>query len=264
MMVLGLGLVAGAVKLFVSSDAPKGATASAAAPATDPTPATPAPKAKSFASGTAMLTPTKPTGGAPTASSGIKPQNTLSDSRNTKPTAKARPAPKPSAALAGTLGPDHVDKGAGYAVRFPAGWTKRGLSGKGNWLAEATDGKSSSMAVGLGPDGGHGAADQQNLDALTKSFQANPNTTVEASGFGTIAGRKCMWHKLSVPSPAGTDGADTAAGRTTAVIYFAPLGDGRALKVRVVARPEKFAETAPTMKHSIDTLRLLDRQATAQ
>jgi len=56
----------------------------------------------------------------------------------------------------------------------------------------------------------------------------------------------------------------TAAGRTTAVIYFAPLGDGRALKVRVVARPEKFAETAPTMKHSIDTLRLLDRQATAQ
>ena len=117
---------------------------------------------------------------------------------------------------------------------------ERNLNGRGNWLAEATDGKSSSMAVGLGPDGGRATVDQQNLDALTKSFEANPNTVVQGAGFLTIAGRKCMWHKLSVPAPGGAAAASAAA-RTSAVIYFAPLGDGRALKVRVVSREDRQA-----------------------
>jgi hypothetical protein len=153
-----------------------------------------------------------------------------------------------------------VDKSAGYTVRFPAGWTQRNLSGHGSWLAEASDGKASSMAIGLASDGGHKAADDQTLEALSKAYKARPDTLVQGAGFGTMAGRKCVWHKLSVPTP-GTAGLGSTAARITTVQYFAPLGDGRALKVRVVSRPETFAETARTMKQSLDTLRLLTPEA---
>jgi hypothetical protein len=52
--------------------------------------------------------------------------------------------------------------------------------------------------------------------------------------------------------------------RMSTVQYFAPLGDGRALRVRVVSRPETFAEAARTMKHSLDTLKLLTPETSAQ
>ena len=119
------------------------------------------------------------------------------------------------------------------------------------------------MAVGVAPDGGHSAADKQNLEAMTKAFEARPETLVQASGFGTIAGRKCIWHKLSVPVPA-KPGAVATDARISTVLYFAPLGDGRALKVRVVSRQETFAEMAPKMKQALDTLRVLEREAAAQ
>jgi hypothetical protein len=99
---------------------------------------------------------------------------------------------------------------------------------------------------------------------MTKLFTARPNTTVEGAGFGTLAGQRCMWHKLSVPAPASSAATAMPPVRYTTVHYFAPLGDGRALKVRVVSRPETFAEMAPRMKQSLDTLRLLTPPAAKQ
>jgi hypothetical protein len=289
MAVLGIALVAGSVKLLVSSGTPKLATAApgdaAPAPAaTQPTPR-PAAKPKTVLTANAQGSSTKAGGvvtsplagnkarasatdakgkkSAPASTAspqaggmsvGAKPSNSQSKSPGT-----ASPAPKASPTAAGPLGPDHVDKSAGYSVRFPAGWTRRNLSGRGSWLAEASDGPSS-MAIGLAADGGHGVADDQHLEALSKSFKARPDTQVQGAGFGTIAGRKCMWHKLSVPAP----GTAAGAARISTVMYFAPLGDGRALKVRVVSRQDTFAEAAPKMKQSMDTLRLLAPDAAAK
>ena len=221
----------------------------------------------------ASTRPTAPRGvaaGSKPAPTGAKSTATAAKAP-TKPAAKSDTMPKaaaPAPANGSPLGPDHVDRAAGYAIRFPAGWSKQNPNVKGSWLAEVTDGKLSSISVGLGPDGGHSTADAQRLEALTKSFKARPDTVVEAAGFGTIAGRKCMWHKLSVPAPAGSrlpGSASSAASpvRFSAVHYVAPLGDGRVLKVQVAARQDAFAEMAPRMKQSVDTLKLLDRQPTA-
>jgi hypothetical protein len=275
MVVMGIALVAGAVKLMVSSATPKLATAAAAgdpvpapAPATEPTTA-PAAKTKTILTADAKGSNAKP---IPTPGTTVaKPRNAATDGKGPKKfgagSAQGRSAGKTSTGSKGTLvsaGAEHVDKTAGYAVKFPTGWTQRDLSGRGSWLAEASDGKSSSVAIGLSPDGGRGVADAKTLESLTKSYQSRPDTIVQGSGFGTIAGQKCMWHKLSVPAPAAPGTAAAAApdagatpARTSVVQYFAPLGDGRALKVRVVSKPETFAEAARTVKQSLNTLRLL-------
>ena len=292
MVVLGIALVAGAVKLMVSSGAPKVATAApepspAPAPATQPATkpakaktvltadangsnAKPIPRAGATAKSKSAATDSKfgkkPAASTPTApQTGITPAGAKSANTPGKSASRFPPAPKSAAPAAVSAGGEYVDKTAGYSVRFPAGWTQRSLGGRGSWLAEASDGKASSMAVGFAPDGGHAVADATNLAALTKSYQARPDTIVQGAGFGTVAGRKCMWHKLSVPAPGGagvnggTTGANASASaaRISTVQYFTPLGDGRALKVRVVSRPETFAAAAPTMKQSLDTLRLL-------
>jgi len=67
-----------------------------------------------------------------------------------------------------------------------------------------------------------------------------------------------VWHKLSVPVRGSAAGAAGATPRRVDILrYFAPLGDGRALRVRVVSRPETFAEVARTIRRSLDTIELL-------
>jgi hypothetical protein len=265
MVVLGIGLVAGAVKLMVSSGTPKPVTAAGADPAaaSAPAPATqpatkPAAKPKTVLTADAKGSNAKPIPTPTPAATTPKPRPATADAKGgRKFGGKTATGPKGSPAVASPVGGEHVDKAAGYSVKFPAGWTQRSLAGRGSWLAEASDGKSSSMAIGFSSDGGHGVADAANLEALSKSYQARPDTIIQASGFGTLAGHKSMWHKLSVPAPGATSADGATAARVNTVVYFVPLGDGRALKVRVISRPETFAEAARTMKQSLDTLRLL-------
>ena len=268
MVVLGIGLVAGAVKLMVSSGTPKPATAAAgeAAPAPAATPATqPAVKPKTVLTADAKGSNAKPIPSATAVTTTPKPRTATTDAKGgRKFGGRTATGAKGSPAVASPAGGEHVDKTAGYSVKFPAGWTQRNLAGRGGWLADASDGNSSSMAIGLSSDGGHRVADATSLEALSKAYQARPDTIVQASGFGTLAGHKSMWHKLSVPAPGSTGAAGAAGARVSTVLYFVPLGDGRALKVRVISRPETFAVAARTMKQSLDTLRLLTPETSAK
>jgi len=271
MVVLGIGLVAGAVKLMVSSGTPKVATAAGSEPVVAPTPTPDTPpttkpvKPKTVLTADAKGSNAKPIPSATPGATTPKPRPATTDGKGGKKLGgKTATGQKGSPAVGSPAGGEHVDKSAGYSVKFPAGWTQRNLAGRGGWLADASDGKSSSMAIGISPDGGHGVADAANLDALAKSYQARPDTIIQASGFGTLAGHKSMWHKLSVPAPGASGAAGETAARVNTVVYFVPLGDGRALKVRVISRPETFAEAARTMKQSLDTLRLLAPETPAK
>lgn len=284
---MGAGLVVALVKALVtvgpsagSGGETKAAIAAPEAPAVAAVAPRPRSAAKSQAAGGGKLKPArratalrKATGQSPStvkraphpANAKKRPAPAVAGSipPNRKPVstiaAPARVA-APAAPLA-ALGPDYVDRRTGYAMRFPAGWVAQRVKGSagasGTWLVSANDGKSASITLGLAPRGARTVIDQQNLDALTRSLRAR-RETVQSSGFGTVAGRRCIWHKLAVRSPAGVVVADGAARPAcTGVEYFVPLPDGRALMLRVVARQETFAATAPRLKQSLDSLRLL-------
>ena len=95
-------------------------------------------------------------------------------------------------------------------------------------------------------------------EKVTRGLQKRPGTVVHSSGYATIAGRRCLWHKYTGPISRPDGNA-----RMTVVHYLLPLQDGRALEVRVAAVPEKFNAAAPRMKLSLDTFKLLTPVASA-
>ena len=172
-----------------------------------------------------------------------------------------KPAPKPAAAQAPKtaaarpalpLGPRYADKNAGYSVQFPAGWTYKNFTDGQCWILDATDGQSAVLSVGFSQFPPNLTVDQIVPAKVTKGLQSRPGTVVHSTGYTTVAGRRCLWHKYTGPIPR-TDGSP----RMTAVHYLLPLQDGRALELRVAATPETFTDLAPRMKQSLDSFKLL-------
>jgi hypothetical protein len=183
--------------------------------------------------------------------------------------AAAKPAPakpKPPAAAPAVvaskpppppLGLRYADRDSGYSIQFPEGWTYK-RSPEAGWLLDATDDQSGVISIGFARFPANVTIDQVSADRVTKGLQKRTGTVVHSCGYATLAGRRCLWHKFT--GPVTRRGATT---KVTAVHYFLPLQDGRALEVRLSATPDKFKELAPRMKQSVDTLKLLTRVADA-
>jgi hypothetical protein len=177
-----------------------------------------------------------------------------------KPTASTAPAASTvSSKAASTLGPRYVDKSAGYSVQFPAGWKYQPSAEPGVWLVDASDGQSAMISVGFSKLPANLTADQIPPERVTRGLQKRVGTTVLATGYTTLGGRRALWHKYTGPIT-----RPDAPVRMTAVHYLLPLQDGRALELRLAATPEKFNELGPRMKQSLDTLKLLTKVAEAR
>lgn len=174
------------------------------------------------------------------------------------PPAVSKPRPAGAARTGSALGPRYADKAAGYSVQFPTGWTQRPVKDAGCWVMEAGDGGGATISVGFSKFPAAKSVDEVIPAKITRSLQQRAGTVVHASGYATLGGRRCLWHKYTGPisRPNGSP-------RMTAVHYWLPLQDGRALEVRVAAAPEKFNEIALRMKQSVDSLKLLTRIADA-
>jgi hypothetical protein len=120
------------------------------------------------------------------------------------------------------------------------------------WVLDATDGHAAVISVGFSKCPPTLSVDQIAPEKRTRSLQGRSGTVVQATGYATIAGRRCLWHKYTGPisRPDGNP-------RMTAVHYLLPLQDGRALEVRLAATPEKFNEMAPGMKQSLESFKLV-------
>ena len=248
-----------------SETAPAPAVPALAAAAPAATPA--APKAKPVerrktgvgrvSAGSAPRTATK----APDAATEAPAQPRLA---TPAPVAKAAAAPAPapqpaSAKPAAQLGPRYADKAGGFSLQFPAGWTHKSYADGGRWVVDATDGASALISVGFSAFPAEKTIDQVPAEKLTKALQKRTGGVVHASGYATIAGRRCMWHKYTAVT--GRPGDNEPM---TMVHYLLPLHNGRALELRVAAVPEKFDAMAPRMKQAVDTLKLLTPVADAR
>ena len=171
------------------------------------------------------------------------------------PPAKGKAPAAPRAMSA--LGARYTDRAGGYSVQFPVGWTSRPLK-DGCWVIDASDGQAAAISVGFSRFPAAVSVDQLVPEKVTKGLQKRAGTVVHASGFGSVAGRRCVWHKYTGPVSRPEGNA-----RMTVVHYLLPLQDGRALEVRVAATPERFGEMAPRMKQSLDSFKLLTPVASA-
>ena len=190
--------------------------------------------------------PAKP---APVKAAPLKPKPAVP-----APAAVAARKPAPPAA---PLGARYSDKATGYSMQFPNGWTYKRSTDAG-WLLEATDGQSAVINVGFTKFPATVTIDDVSAERVTQGLQKRPGTVVDSCGYSTIAGRRCLWHKLTGPMKRGG-----ATVKVTSVHYFLPLQDGRALEVRLSAAPDRFKDVAPKMKQSVDTFKLLTRVADA-
>ena len=165
-------------------------------------------------------------------------------------------APPAQAKPKSALGPRYADKAGGYSVQFPTGWTSRPFK-DGCWVLDASDGQAA-ITVGFSRFPAAMSVDEVVPEKVTRGLQKRPGTVVHSTGYATIAGRRCLWHKYTGPvsRPAGN-------ARMTAVHYLLPLQDGRALEIRVAAAPEKFNTAATQMKRSLDSFKLLTPLARA-
>ena len=75
--------------------------------------------------------------------------------------------------------------------------------------------------------------------------------TVHEHGQEMMAEHEAVWLKFTGPLK-----MTHSSPRMTRIEYFIPLGDGRALELRIAAPPAKFEQIAPLMKQSIRTFRL--------
>lgn len=281
---LGSGIIMVLVKTLLSvsdgTDAAPAPTAPVVAAATPAPVAKPSPVAKSATPpapaprkrpvNAAVVTPPKP---EPAETKPKSPAPAVSTTepakvRPTKTTAAPKPAPasKPAVApktvasskSASPLGPRYADKAGGYSIQFPAGWTSKPSTETG-WVLDATDGKSAVMSVGFAKFPADVTIDDVPAERVTQGLQKRAGTVVHSSGYGTVSGRRCLWHMFTGPITRG--GATT---KMTAVHYFLPLQDGRALELRLAAPPEKFKEVAPRMKQSVESFKLLTKLADAR
>ena len=279
---LGSGVIVVLIKTLLSTSdgsdaspapAPAAPVLAAATPA--PAPARPAPQpaaAPRKRPANAAAAPAKP--GGPAEAVAKKPQPaapvvkspaakpavpaTAAVAEATKPT-PAAPAKKPAAAPAkpaSPLGPRYADKNSGYSVQFPTGWTSKPFK-DGCWVVDASDGQGA-ITVGFSKFPATMTVDEVVPEKVTRGLQKRAGTVVHGTGYATIAGRRCLWHKYTGPvsRPEGS-------ARMTAVHYLLPLRDGRALELRVAATPEAFGTVAPRMKQSLDSFKLLTPVADA-
>jgi len=167
-----------------------------------------------------------------------------------------KPAPSGVTRVASSLGQRYTDKTNRYSVQFPAGWGYKLFKDGGCFLIDASDGQGGSISVGFSKFPATMSVDEIVPAKVTRALQQRAGTVVQGSGYATLNGRRCLWHKYTGPI-AHPDGSS----RMTVVHYLLPLQDGRALELRVAATPEKFNELAPRMKQSVDSLKLLPAAA---
>ena len=245
--------------LSAATPRPAAAVAPAGRPVTPAAPAAVTNMKKRPAAATSVEPHPKPFAAAPSATEQVRSK----ESPKPKPPAAPAPARAPAAApvaaarAASPLGPRYADKATGFSVQFPVGWNHKPATDAG-WLLDATDGKTAFISIGFSKFPAHLTLDQVPAERVTKGLQKRSGTVVHSCGYTTVAGRRCMWHKFTGPVPRGG-----ATAKVTAVHYFMPLQDGRALELRLASSPEKFKELAPRMKQSVDSFRLLTKIADA-
>jgi hypothetical protein len=168
--------------------------------------------------------------------------------------ASTQPARSPTTAL----GPAYMDEVNGFAVRFPAGWQIKTFVNSGNWILDASDGRDALISVGFAPFPKDVRADQIKPELMAESIRSQPQTTLHGMGLGAVDGRKALWAHSTGPLQM-TD----ASPRMTRVHYLVPLQDGRALELRLAARPEKYEQMSGLMKQAAESFKLLPRRAAA-
>ena len=262
---LGSGILVVLIKTFLSTPNASDATPAPATPGLastitrriEPAPPAAAPRKPVANQAVVSFTPRPVVVAAPRSQ---KPAATVAAAEVSKPkvNATAPAAPAPAAKPASLLGPRYVDKDSGYSVQFPSGWNFKTPTDGGTWVFEASDGNAAVISVGFSRLAANVTIDQVSPERVSRALQKRQGTTVQAWGYTTIGGRRCLWHRYTGPV-ARAEGI----ARMTAVHYLMPLQDGRALEIRLAAAPEKFNELGPRMKQSVDTFRLLTKVADA-
>lgn len=179
-----------------------------------------------------------------------KPQAAVPSVAAPAPVAKAGAAARPERRPA-VLGPRYADKASGYSIQLPAGWASKPLK-DGCWVLDASDGQTAAITIGFSKFPATMSVDEVVPEKVSRGIQKRTGTVVHSTGYSSIAGRRCLWHKYT--GPVSRPGGNT---RMTTVHYLLPLQDGRALEVKVAATPEKFGQMAPRMKKSLDSFKLL-------
>jgi hypothetical protein len=140
-------------------------------------------------------------------------------------------------------------------VRFPAGWQIKTFANAKPWVLDASDGRDAMISVGFASFPKDVKAEQIKPELMGQSIRSQPNTTLHETGFGAVDGRKALWAHSTGPLP-----MTTANPQMTRIHYLVPLQDGRALELRLAARPEKFEQLLAVMKQSAETFHLLPKK----
>lgn len=185
-----------------------------------------------------------------------------------KPSAVPLPATQPSAQslstkitkpviivehIADVLGAQYIDAEHGFEIRLPLSWAVRTFSAE-PWVLDCNDGGSGLISIGFTPCAKEITADHLLPEGIARKIKKQKNTKVLGQGKTMIAGRKALWFKATGPMQL-SNGSPVM----TRVEYVVPLGDGRALHLRVASSPEQFNALGGVMKQSIDTLKMLPK-----
>jgi hypothetical protein len=111
------------------------------------------------------------------------------------------------------------------------------------------------ISIGFTPCPVEVTADHLLPEGIARRIKKRPSTKLLDQGKTQTAGRKSLWFKSTGPMPL-TSGSPVM----TRIEYIVPLGDGRALDVRLAAPPNQFESLSNLMKSSIDTLMILPRK----
>jgi hypothetical protein len=167
-----------------------------------------------------------------------------------KPASSNAPAAKPAPDR--DLGDVYTDHANGYSIRFPAAWTSTQFTGGDPWFIEVSDGKTGLVSVGFSPFPASAGLEQLKPASLAAHLQGQRQTTVEAQGYGTISGQKCLWFKYTGPVKSATGEQPM-----TVIHYYLPLHDGRMFELRLAALPDAFPKVASVFKKSAATVKLV-------
>lgn len=164
--------------------------------------------------------------------------------------APAEPADSSSPEVA--IGPRYVDKTGGFSLCIPQNWRCKTFTDGKPWVFDATDVTSSLLSVGFSPFPAGLEADQMDVNKVAAFMAQNrTNFVVHAAGRAEVAGRRAVWVKFTGDIP-----MTTGPLRMTAVQYLVPLGDNRALELRVAAFPDKFDAASDRLKQCVASFRL--------
>ena len=171
------------------------------------------------------------------------------------PKATTRRKPTTQRTAIAILGPAYSDETNGFSIRFPSGWQIKTFANANPWVIDASDGRDAIISVGFAPFPKDAKAEHVKLDMMASTIRSEPQTTLHGQGYGAVDGRRAVWAHATGPLPM-TD----AAPQMTRMHYLVPLQDGRALELRLAARPEKYEQLLDLMKQSANTFKLLPRK----